>query len=462
MTLRSGRLRALTCGLAVWIAVIAGTSSDAQQVSAQSREAAQKDKFNTTLNYVVQFYPLWFSYYQSLYANHNRLAGPDRISPVYQIVVAINNDTLYASTFLDVSAEPVILTIPSTVVHYSVLVLDPYGDIFETAISTQTAAVYALTGPGFVGSVPGGTTQIALPFDHMVIIFRADKFSSTGEKQKRQAEVFRRSLLMQTQSEWQKDPSGGATVILPELFFGAPFKLAADRMIARDPIRFLELLQAAVASTFAPPLTPHQQKLSDHFNQLFAASGQQGTEFSDGAQAAHDSILQNYLTHTGPTNWINFTNIGNWTRHEALDRSSIAEFIQYGNDHDTAAYYHAFADGRGRPLDGTDPAGYVLKIPKDKIPQAERFWSFTAYTPETVELVRNSAHKYEIASYTPGLRFNGDGSLTLYLAVALPAGVTEANWLPIPSGPFNIMLRVYGPEGDVAAGTYIPPAIRKR
>jgi hypothetical protein len=39
-------------------------------------------------------------------------------------------------------------------------------------------------------------------------------------------------------------------------------------------------------------------------------------------------------------------------------------------------------------------------------------------------------------------------------------GVPEANWLPVPLGPFNIMLRVYGPEGGVADNTYVPPVSR--
>jgi hypothetical protein len=43
----------------------------------------------------------------------------------------------------------------------------------------------------------------------------------------------------------------------------------------------------------------------------------------------------------------------------------------------------------------------------------------------------------------------------------LPPGVNVANWLPIPPGPFNIMLRVYGPEGSVENNTYMPPAIAK-
>jgi hypothetical protein len=166
------------------------------------------------------------------------------------------------------------------------------------------------------------------------------------------------------------------------------------------------------------------------------------------------------IRNTGPTNWIHFTNIGDWGRH-VIDRAGITEFIQYANNISAAAYYHAFKDGAGRPLDGTDPLGYVLTFRKDQIPEAKRFWSITAYTPQAIELVANPANKYAVARYTPRLVYNTDGSLTVYLAQQLPAGVPYANWLPIPKGAFNIMLRVYGPKGKVAHNAYIPPAIRR-
>jgi hypothetical protein len=44
-----------------------------------------------------------------------------------------------------------------------------------------------------------------------------------------------------------------------------------------------------------------------------------------------------------------------------------------------------------------------------------------------------------------------------------PANVPAANWLPISSQPFNIMLRIYGvpPDGNIANNTYVPPGIVK-
>jgi hypothetical protein len=96
-------------------------------------------------------------------------------------------------------------------------------------------------------------------------------------------------------------------------------------------------------------------------------------------------IVERYLTHTGPTNWITFTNIGAWG-HQVVERSAIMEFIQYGNGHSTAAYYHTFHDGQGILLNGSHPDGYVLTFPAGQLPQAERFWSLTAYTPQAIEL----------------------------------------------------------------------------
>jgi hypothetical protein len=422
----------------------------------------QSDAYTTTLAYVQQFYPLWFTYNQSRLPAHNRLVGPLRVSPLYQGVVAINVDTLYASSFLDLTKEPVVLTIPATSVTYSILTLDPYCGVFDSGIQKQTAGTFALTGPGFSGELPPEVTRIPMPLNFPTLIFRADKFSSTGENQIAQAEQFRSSLRLQILSGYLKHPSEGHVLILPEVGFAVPFKRTADALIADAPITFLRQLQAAVASPRTPPLSPSEQQLVNKFNGLFGKDNVgRHSDFAAGAQAAHNAILDQYLTHLGPTNWIHFTNIGHWG-DQVIERSSLTEFIQYANDIEAAAYYHTFKDGKGLPLDGSDPHGYVLTFPAGQLPEAKRFWSLTAYTPNSIELVRNSKNKYVVASYTEGLKLNPDGSLSVYMARDLPAGVPVANWLPIPRGAFNIMLRVYGPEGSVADNTYVPPAIDRR
>ncbi len=454
--------RSMLGGLAAGFAALAGARPGIGQSLASAREAAlsRSNAFDTAIAYVEEFYPLWFTYYQSQYATINRLAGPNRVSPLYHIVVAINVDTLYASSFIDLSSQPVVLTIPKTEVTYSLLTLDPYGDIFESGIGAQTPGTYALTGSRFGGALPAGVTRIAMPLDFSTLIFRADKYSAAGEDQIDQAQLFRKSLKLQTLADYRVDPAGGATLIVPEILTAVPFKTTADNLIARAPLTFLKQLQTAVASSNTPPLSPYEQVLADRFDALFRDAETNAFDFSAGAQTAHDLIVDRYLTHTGPTNWIHFTNIGNWGKN-VIERSSITEFIQYGNSISTAAYYHTFSDGAGRPLNGRNPLGYVMTFAKNELPEAERFWSLTAYTPDAIELVANPVNKYAVASYTPELRYWSDGSLSVYLAQQLPPDVPLANWLPVPPGAFDIMLRVYGPKGSVANNKYVPPAIRK-
>jgi hypothetical protein len=210
-------------------------------------------------------------------------------------------------------------------------------------------------------------------------------------------------------------------------------------------------------------LNASQQALVTKFNALFGSgnftSGSStANAFIAGAQAGYNAIVGDYLNHTGPTNWINFTNIGEWGDN-FLDRSAIAEYIQYGNNFSEAAYFQTFKDASGAALNGT--SNYVLTFPKGQIPEASRFWSVTAYTPDSIELISNPINQYAVASYTPGLVTNSDGSIAITIAVQQPNGVPTANWLPVASGPFNIMLRVYGPEGSVADKTYVPPAVVK-
>jgi hypothetical protein len=247
-------------------------------------------------------------------------------------------------------------------------------------------------------------------------------------------------------------------MVIPEVAFAIPYKRIADSLASKAPITFLKELQTAVASSNTPAMTPAVQALSDRFDALFGDGGTNQKDFAAGCVAAHELIIDRYLSQTGPTNWIHFTNMGDWGNN-VLDRSGITEFIQYGNGISTAAYYHVFKDATGAALDGSNSNGYLLQFPAGEPPQAQRFWSITAYTPESVELIANSADKYHVASYDQ-LQLNPDGSLSIYVAASLPAGVPASNWLPVSHDRFNLMLRFYGPQGSVADNTYVPPGVQ--
>ncbi len=291
----------------------------------------------------------------SLFGAFNKLAGPDRVTPTYRYVVLINDDTIYASAFLDLTDEPAILTIPPTTVNYSILALDPYGDIFnlnKTALQpSPQGGLFALIGPGgfsarFPRRRPGHVASQA-----MTLIFRADRHppDSTSDQTKL-AKAFRSQLQLQGLSGYLSNPEGGATTIVPVFLLAFSFKQAADELIARDPILFLRTLQRAVASSRTPPLSPFEQSLSDRFDALFGNGAAPRAEFHAGAQLALTLIVDHYQAHTEPTNWVHFCNIGTWDGGtQIFDRSAITEFCQYCNGISTAAYLSR-VQGRRRPI----------------------------------------------------------------------------------------------------------------
>ncbi|APR81011.1 putative exported protein [Minicystis rosea] len=438
------------------------------------------DAYDVAYEYTLRFYPRWFSWVQFNLSSENserdgtamsnRLTGPDGMGPEYKIVVAINDDTIYAEAFLDVSNEPVILRIPSYENSYSILQLDVYGNVLSTPLSQNPPSqggTYAFVKNGYQGQLPREAIRVEMPYSFTSIAIRIDKYSSSGADLISVAGDFRSHLIMVPLSKYNPDDiETGRTLVMPLFFFAASVKMMADQGIAAAPQAFLTTLAKAMASPTTQPLTADDSALIDRFNALFfeakSTTGTDSRSMRDiiaGAQAAHAALVNRWQSNLGPTNWIHFDNIGQWGTNY-LDRAALTEYIQCGNGPSSAYYADAFVDDSGLPLDGASFA-YTIQFTKDQIPEAKRFWSVTAYTPGAIELVPNSADKYVVASYTPGLVTASDGSITIYVQADAPTTVGNANWLPVPKGPFSLLLRIYGPEGSAADGSYVPPKIHR-
>ena len=80
---------------------------------------------------------------------------------------APNADTLYTEAWLDVSKEPPILSIPDMGDRYYIVpMLDGWSEVIEVASTYTTggkAQTYAITGPGWPGTLPEGVTQVKSP-----------------------------------------------------------------------------------------------------------------------------------------------------------------------------------------------------------------------------------------------------------------------------------------------------------
>ena len=272
-----------------------GTAVPDRTATRPKQKGNGQDPYATTLAYVTTFYPRWFTHIQSSFAACNQLVGPDHISPIYHVVVAINDDTLYVTTFVCLQDQPAIVTVPATKDNYSVLQLDGFGDIFA-GIPNLQPGVYGLTPPGWVGDLPPEVIRIPVPYTVSELIFRADKFSPSGQDMTEEAELFRRSLHVASLSDYETDHNAGAAEIVPEADFAAPLKQTADQLVANDAITFLTQLQTAVLDPSTQPLTPSEQTLSNNFNTLFL-NHSLDPDFIAGAQAAHAALDADYLTH---------------------------------------------------------------------------------------------------------------------------------------------------------------------
>jgi hypothetical protein len=96
------------------------------------------------------------------------------------------------------------------------------------------------------------------------------------------------------------------------------------------------------------------------------------------------------------------------------------------------------------------------------------FWSVTMYDGKTQLLIKNPIDRYLINSpMLPEMKKNADGSLTLYIQKDSPGADKESNWLPAPSDPIYMVMRLYWPRTEAPSilppgeGAWQPPGIQK-
>ena len=122
-----------------------------------------------------------------------------------------------------------------------------------------------------------------------------------------------------------------------------------------------------------------------------------------------------------------------------------------------AVYPHAKVDSDGKPLTGANR--YVVHFPKGQLPPVDAFWSLTMYNAKQA-FVNNPIDRYAIGDRDK-LKFNEDGSLTLYVQHESPGKEKESNWLPAPKDSFNLFMRLYRPKKEILDGSWKPPAVTK-
>jgi hypothetical protein len=135
--------------------------------------------------------------------------------------------------------------------------------------------------------------------------------------------------------------------------------------------------------------------------------------------------------------WNSPVNNAEWGTDYA-NRTGTAKSNMYDNRPTETKYIYTDDDSAGTQLDGQNH--YTITFAK--VPPVKGFWSLTLYNDEHM-FNPNALKRYSLGTKNKALKFNPDGSLTLYAGAKSPGKDKESNWLPAPEGTFSLYIRAY-------------------
>ncbi len=383
-------------------------------------------------------------------------------------IITPNSDTPYSLLWLDLRAEPMVLSVPAVDKkrYYSVMLNDGntfnYGYIGSRATGSE-AGDYMVVGPNWKGETPPGIKQV---------------FRSTTEFS---AAVYRTQLIDPKDMPNVVKIQAGYKVQPLSAFLKQPAPPAPPAIdfpkIDKDMVKtnFFDYLDFALQ--FAPA-GPEEEAIRAKLASIGIGPGKKFAfkDLSVEHKAAillamkeGDTRIEKYLE--GGMKNINGWKVGSLFGDRAfyngdwLKRAAAAKGGIYGNDAAEAMYPLTKTMANGDELDGSKHK-YTLTFAKDQFPPVNAFWSVTMYDGKTQLLIKNPINRYLINSpMLPSMKKNPDGSLTIYIQKDSPGKAKESNWLPAPDGPIYLAMRLYWPRTEAPSilppgeGSWQPPAL---
>lgn len=381
----------------------------------------------------------------------------------FRAVTAPNADTLYSLAFVDVGAEPYLLTIPEEDGRYFLMpMLSAWTNVFAVPGTRTTGTgpqTYFIVGPGWSGTVPPGARMIQAPTSFIWIIGRT-YCTGTPEDYK---------TVHAVQDGYK---------LLPASAFGKPYTQPSGRIDAgidtktpvRDQVNRMDA--AAYFNLLATLMKDNPPSLGDGVAVARMASmgivpgqtfdpGKLAPEVRRAVEKAPEQALARiagHLKNAGrKVNGWTFTDNGGDYGKDYLQRALITAFGLGCNLPQDAIYPVCMVDGAGRGLTGD--SNYVMQFPAGELPPVNGFWSLTMYD-EGFYFVANSINRYNVSPRN-NLQVNPDGSVDLFIQNKSPGTMREANWLPAPKGPFKLLLRNYWPKDALLSGSWAPPPVTR-
>jgi hypothetical protein len=92
------------------------------------------------------------------------------------------------------------------------------------------------------------------------------------------------------------------------------------------------------------------------------------------------------------------------------------------------------------------------------LPPVNGFWSLTLYNKAHL-FEPNALNRYSLGTKSKALKYNSDGSLTLYYQNDSPGADKESNGVPAPKDEFSLYIRSYWPKAEILEGRWTPPLV---
>lgn len=390
-----------------------------------------------------------------------------------RVVVRPNFDTLYSSAWLDVSKEPVIVSMPDAKGRYYLLpMLDMWTDVFAspgwrtTGTGAQTFLIASPTWRPELRNqfetlgLPAHTQRIDAPTPQLWIIGRikTDGAADYPEVHKLQDQM--KSIPL---SQWGKNNPISPAPVDASIDMKTPPKVQVDTMTGEKFFAYAaEIMKTIPPHLTDQPILAQMKRMGFQPGHTFDTTKLDATLRDAIAQAPRNgqSIMQRQLPTLAQivNGWsmnINTMGVyGNWY----VKRAIVSNLGLGANVPEDAIYPMNLTDKNGQALNGQNQ--YVIHFSKADLPPAKAFWSITLYDGNGFQ-VGNPLNRFAISSWN-NLTYNADGSLDLYMQNDDPGEAKRTNWLPAPKGPFNLTMRLYAPEPSVLLGRWAPPFVEKR
>jgi hypothetical protein len=383
----------------------------------------------------------------------------------FRDVTAPNADTLYTAAFFDVGKEPWILSHPDMGNRYFLLpMLDGWTEVFAVPGSRTTeegAQSYAVTGPDWSGSLPSGVKELKSPTN---IVWLIGRIYCTGTPEDYAAvHKIQDELKLVPLSSYGKPYSPIPGHVDSSIDMKTPVR---DQVNNMDAVTYFTLLAQLMKTN--PPTTADAPKIA-RFAKIglvpgkdFDASKLDADFVKHIPRIACDRIMLQVKVNDAMkkvNGWLFDTETGNYGT-DYLNRALVTAVGLGANRGKDAVYPMSPKDAHGQAYDGAN--NYVMHFQKGELPPVKGFWSVTMYDPQFF-FVANPINRYSI-SPRQNLKTNPDGSIDLHIQNKSPGEDKESNWLPAPTGKFQLMLRMYWPNENAPSilnATWEPPRVQR-